>query len=170
MAVFTPNTSMDELDLRFRVYNALYRNGIRTVGEVLRLSDEQFLRMRNVGIGSLRDLDQCLTAHGLQRRNDATGGDSPLSEVPPPGLDRARWLGEQIGLDVDRHPSLYSSELSKRRESFLRVFWALDGAESKVYEGRTSRWYVKPLPGGVSLHLEALARLADEELGEGPID
>ena len=62
------------------------------------------LRLRNMGVGTLRDIDAQLAEHGLKReprpqiRKTADGVMEPLSGPPAPGLDleRARWLGERI--------------------------------------------------------------------------
>jgi len=61
---------IEELDLTVRAYNVLKREGINTIGEVVKLSVGEVLDMRNMGEGGLRSVQDRLTAHGLKLRED----------------------------------------------------------------------------------------------------
>ena len=50
------NTPIDELEVSARVYNRLVNNGVKTVGDARKLSDNDFLRFYNFGRKSLREL------------------------------------------------------------------------------------------------------------------
>src|SRR5918992_1877434 len=52
---------IEELDLPMRAYNSLKRNNITKVGQILALSDDEFLRMRNFGQKSLDELKERLS-------------------------------------------------------------------------------------------------------------
>lgn len=56
---------IEELDLPMRAYNSLKRNNITKVGQVLALSDDEFLRMRNFGQKSLDELKERLALRGF---------------------------------------------------------------------------------------------------------
>jgi DNA-directed RNA polymerase subunit alpha len=56
---------IEELDLPMRAYNSLKRNNITKVGQILALSDDEFLRMRNFGQKSLDELKERLALRGF---------------------------------------------------------------------------------------------------------
>jgi DNA-directed RNA polymerase subunit alpha len=56
---------IEELDLPMRAYNSLKRNSITKIGQVLSLSDDEFLRMRNFGQKSLDELKERLALRGF---------------------------------------------------------------------------------------------------------
>src|SRR5918999_1095473 len=65
---------IEELDLPMRAYNSLKRNSITKIGQVLSLSDEEFLRMRNFGQKSLDELKERLAPpRGLHPRPPPMG-------------------------------------------------------------------------------------------------
>lgn len=45
-----------ELGLSARSYNALYRNGIDTVQQLQKMSEEDLQKIRNLGAGSIREI------------------------------------------------------------------------------------------------------------------
>ena len=59
------DTPIEDLDLPMRAYNSLKRNNITKVGQVLALSDDEFLRMRNFGKKSLDELKERLALRGF---------------------------------------------------------------------------------------------------------
>ena len=59
------DTPIEDLDLPMRAYNSLKRNNITKVGQVLALSDDEFLRMRNFGRKSLDELKERLALRGF---------------------------------------------------------------------------------------------------------
>jgi hypothetical protein len=52
---------IEELDLTVRSFNALTRRGVKTVGEILELTDEQLLAFKNLGRTSLVDIRRAVT-------------------------------------------------------------------------------------------------------------
>jgi DNA-directed RNA polymerase subunit alpha len=72
------DTQIEELDLSVRAYNCLKRSGITRVGQVLMMSEEDLLAVRNFGEKSLNELKDSLQAHHL---------------LPTPN-QVARYLGE----------------------------------------------------------------------------
>jgi len=72
---------IEELDLPMRAYNSLKRNSITKIGQVLSLSDEEFLRMRNFGQKSLDELKERLALRGFIAP-EATSMSSDESDLP----------------------------------------------------------------------------------------
>ena len=56
---------IEELDLPMRAYNSLKRNNIVKVGQLLQLSDDDLLRMRNFGRKSLDEMKERLRMRGF---------------------------------------------------------------------------------------------------------
>ncbi len=67
---------IEELDLPMRAYNSLKRNNIVKVGQLLQLSDDDLLRMRNFGKKSLDEMKERLRMRGFM-----------LPETESDGLD-----------------------------------------------------------------------------------
>lgn len=59
---------IEELDLSVRSYNCLKRASINTVGELNQLTEEDLMRVRNLGRKSLKEVIQKLREHGLSLR------------------------------------------------------------------------------------------------------
>ncbi len=60
--------TIDELDLSVRAFNCLKRAGINTVGELVQKSQEDMMKVRNLGKKSLEEVGQKLAALGLSLR------------------------------------------------------------------------------------------------------
>ncbi|MDP2728347.1 MAG: DNA-directed RNA polymerase subunit alpha [Dehalococcoidia bacterium] len=60
--------SIEELDLSVRAYNCLKRSGITKIGQILEMSDEELLAVRNFGQKSLDELKERLAQHGFVLR------------------------------------------------------------------------------------------------------
>ncbi|MDN5344194.1 MAG: DNA-directed polymerase subunit alpha [Clostridia bacterium] len=60
--------SIEELDLSVRSYNCLKRAGINTVGELLQRTEEDMMKVRNLGKKSLEEVTQKLNEMGLSLR------------------------------------------------------------------------------------------------------
>lgn len=60
--------TIEELDLSVRSYNCLKRAGINTVGELCAKTDEEMIKVRNLGKKSLEEVKQKLEAIGLGLR------------------------------------------------------------------------------------------------------
>ena len=58
-------TPIEKLQLSPRSYNCLKRAGINTVGDVVRMSEAELLRIRNFGQKPLEELRQRLDEHGF---------------------------------------------------------------------------------------------------------
>ncbi len=57
--------TIEELDLSVRSYNCLKRAGINTVGELVRKTEEEMMKVRNLGKKSLEEVEQKLNELGF---------------------------------------------------------------------------------------------------------
>jgi DNA-directed RNA polymerase subunit alpha len=64
------NVPIEELNLSVRAYNALKRHNITRVREILQMSDEELLSIRNFGDKSKQELREALIAHGFLEPGD----------------------------------------------------------------------------------------------------
>jgi DNA-directed RNA polymerase subunit alpha len=87
---------IEELDLPMRAYNSLKRNNITKVGQVLALSDDEFLRMRNFGKKSLDELKERLALRGFISP-ETTDGSADESDLPA-----SAELDEAVAAELDR--------------------------------------------------------------------
>lgn len=62
--------SLGELDLEARTYNVLHHNGYKTIGDVVLLTEREFLKLRNAGKHALDDLKYRLSEYGLSMADD----------------------------------------------------------------------------------------------------
>ncbi len=60
--------SIEELDLSVRSYNCLKRAGINTVGELVMKTEDDMMKVRNLGKKSLEEVDEKLNSLGLGLR------------------------------------------------------------------------------------------------------
>jgi DNA-directed RNA polymerase subunit alpha len=60
--------SIEELDLSVRSYNCLKRAGINTVGELIMKTEEDMMKVRNLGKKSLEEVDEKLLSLGFGLR------------------------------------------------------------------------------------------------------
>jgi len=80
------DTPIEELDLSVRAFNCLKRSGITRVGQVLTMSQDDLLAVRNFGEKSLNELKDTLTARkflpdmGNNNNSGATDGDLDLDD------------------------------------------------------------------------------------------
>ncbi|MGH7163484.1 MAG: DNA-directed RNA polymerase subunit alpha C-terminal domain-containing protein, partial [Planctomycetota bacterium] len=61
---------ISDLDLSVRASNCLEAENVRTVGDLVRLSEADLLAMKNFGKTSLREVKQKLANHGLSLEMD----------------------------------------------------------------------------------------------------
>jgi DNA-directed RNA polymerase subunit alpha len=61
--------TIEELDLSVRSYNCLKRAGINTVGELIQRTEEDMMKVRNLGKKSLEEVVQKLAELGLKLRS-----------------------------------------------------------------------------------------------------
>ncbi|MDO8689322.1 MAG: DNA-directed RNA polymerase subunit alpha [Dehalococcoidia bacterium] len=66
--------SIEELDLSVRAYNCLKRSGITKIGQILEMSDEELLAVRNFGQKSLDELKERLAQRGFVLRPSSEEG------------------------------------------------------------------------------------------------
>jgi len=69
---------IEDLNLSVRAYNCLKRAGITKVGQILEMSADDLLGVRNFGQKSLDELRERLAAHGLLEHSRL--GDEDLAE------------------------------------------------------------------------------------------
>lgn len=60
--------SIEELDLSVRSYNCLKRAGINSVGELITKTEDEMMKVRNLGKKSLEEVDEKLDSLGLSLR------------------------------------------------------------------------------------------------------
>jgi len=60
---------IEELDMSVRLFNALKRAGISTVGGLLKMREEEIIKIRNLGRKSLKELKECLAEHNLELKS-----------------------------------------------------------------------------------------------------
>ncbi len=78
---------IEVLDLSSRTYNCLKRSQITTVGQILTMSEDELLGLRNFGQKSLQELHEKLAEHGIVTSSDGSSrrsdeGDEDLDEEP----------------------------------------------------------------------------------------
>lgn len=74
---------IEELGLRIRSCNCLRRAGFRTVGELLLVSREEVMRVRNFGKPCLKDLEDHLEALGVALRAEGSSGETTDGTAQP---------------------------------------------------------------------------------------
>lgn len=56
---------IEDLELSVRAYNCMEMNGIKTLGELIKWNRKDLLNLRNLGRGTLNELDQIVDYYGL---------------------------------------------------------------------------------------------------------
>ncbi len=104
-------TPIEELDLSVRTYNALKRAQITKVGQVVEMSDDDLMAVRNFGRKSLDELRQRLTDRGFMSPDDVqtSGEDGGEDELGGEGNgdDLSQYELDEEGvplLDVSGQP------------------------------------------------------------------
>ena len=69
-------TPIEDLDLTVRSYNCLKREGINTVSELINLSEDQLMNIRNFGSKSVDEVRDKLTSMGLRFKDAVPGFDA----------------------------------------------------------------------------------------------
>ena len=69
------STPIEDLDLTVRSYNCLKREGINTVSELIALSEDQLMNIRNFGSKSVDEVREKLSALGLRFKDAVPGFD-----------------------------------------------------------------------------------------------
>jgi DNA-directed RNA polymerase subunit alpha len=65
----TKEKKIEELDLSVRSYNCLKRAGITTIGELAQKTEEEMMRVRNLGRKSLKEVIQKLRENGFELKH-----------------------------------------------------------------------------------------------------
>ena len=100
-------TPIERLDLSPRTLNCLKRAHITKVGDVLEMSDDDLLKIRNFGVKSLEELRETLTERGMasypKDSNELADSDFSLTKpLAPMGLtDRSEDFRELVDADND---------------------------------------------------------------------
>lgn len=71
---------IEDLDLSVRSYNCLKRAGIHTVGELTQKTEEEMMRVRNLGRKSLKEVVQKLREIGLDLKRPAYGDETNFDD------------------------------------------------------------------------------------------
>lgn len=74
------DTKIDELDLSVRPKNCLKRCGIATVGDLIQKTEEEMMRVRNLGRKSLKEVQQKLREIGLDFKHSYDSDSSDYEE------------------------------------------------------------------------------------------
>jgi Bacterial RNA polymerase, alpha chain C terminal domain/Homing endonuclease associated repeat/Sigma-70, region 4 len=88
----TADVPLSVLWLTVRSRNALRNAGVETVGQLRAMTSEQLLSIRNLGAGSLGDIERALAAHASERGFRFEGSLSPhaMSASPPSSAQRGQ--------------------------------------------------------------------------------
>ena len=104
-------TPIEKLELTPRTLNCLKRSHVSKVGEVLEMSDDELLKIRNFGEKSLVELREKLAEHGV--RDPSEGGAGLVGEISPEDLGELmgdEQSGSDSPSDVPAGMSLEESE------------------------------------------------------------
>lgn len=95
-------TPIKKLNLSRRVYNALFRGGVMTVGDLVSLSTGSLLAFRNIGENSLAEIGSCLSAY-LAEASQLVQNDQPellLDELPIVNQEKSRQIESDLPIEV----------------------------------------------------------------------
>jgi DNA-directed RNA polymerase alpha subunit len=90
------NTPIEELSLSVRTFNCLKRAGIAKVGELLERSDDDLLKIKNLGEKALEEVRRQLGEHGFDSGEEKAEGEAE-PEAEPEAVSEAG--GEEEGLE-----------------------------------------------------------------------
>ena len=86
-----PNRKLEEkieqLDLSVRSYNCLKRHGIETIGDLTKMTQEEMMRVRNLGRKSLKEVEMKLHELGLDLRHSYDYSEENEEEVDEEEFD-----------------------------------------------------------------------------------
>jgi DNA-directed RNA polymerase subunit alpha len=91
------DTPIEVLDLSSRTYNCLKRSQITTVGQLLQMSEEELLGLRNFGQKSLQELHEKLAAHGIIVPDEGRRATYDEDEDEEEEEDYDEWDGRAAG-------------------------------------------------------------------------
>lgn len=129
------DTPIEDLDLSVRAYNCLKRAGITKVGQVLQMTQEDLLGVRNFGRKSLDELRERLQARGLLENSRLAPTEEEEAEAEEAELEpeMAATLGEAAGIhpvETEIEPEPEEEEI----EDFTRLGVRRHPGEAKEEE------------------------------------
>ena len=95
-------TPIEKLELSPRTLNCLKRSHISKVGEVLEMSDEELLKIRNFGEKSLVELKEKLVEHGVTDLPGSAAG--AVADISPEDL--GELMGDEAGDSPTEAPGI----------------------------------------------------------------
>lgn len=102
---------IEDLDLSVRAYNCLKRSGITKIGQLLEMSEEDLLAVRNFGQKSLDELKQRLEAMGYTTRSErAEGAEEEAKDAQAGEGEEAEAADEGELTAEDVGPAVYEPE------------------------------------------------------------
>lgn len=72
---------IEDMDFSIRTYNVLKRNGINTLNDILAMSDNQLMKLRNLGKRSFTEIKECIGKVALSVSDDGDGDEPDLAEL-----------------------------------------------------------------------------------------
>ena len=113
-------TPIEKLELTPRTLNCLKRSHVSKVGEVLEMSDDELLKIRNFGEKSLVELREKLAEHGVKDPAEGTSG--TVGEISPEDL--GELMGDErteadLASEVPVGMSLEESNEPENEDEFI---------------------------------------------------
>ena len=123
-------TPIERLELSHRTLNCLKRAHITRVGEVLEMSDEELLKIRNFGEKSLSELRSRLAEQGVD--SESASPDPALTPVPAGALAEAFAEAEERGMEGIT--VVQSSQPAEDLQGTLDTVVGSDSADEEDYD------------------------------------
>lgn len=92
--VKAPDARIEELDFSVRTYNCLKKANILTIGELVRITEQDLLGIRNFGRKSLTEVKEKLAQLGLSLKSSGVSGESEESSA-------GEELGDETTLETE---------------------------------------------------------------------
>ena len=116
------DTPIEDLDLSVRAYNCLKRAGITRVGQVLEMTEDDLLGVRNFGRKSLDELRERLASRNLLDKSRLIAAEEISAEGEPvemagiEGEDESEATDEELASDFDEEEEEEEEELEESLE------------------------------------------------------
>lgn len=112
--LYKPNTSISELDLSVRSYNALKRVGVDTIGKLARMSEEDLYSVRNLGEKSIKETLRLLEEY--QQKTVKLKDILKIMKQTKASIQDEYW-GEEVRQMCEKYPVI--NALSSRAFMYL---------------------------------------------------
>ena len=66
----TSHTRIEDLDFSVRTYNCLKRAGKNTLGDIVEMTDADFMKVRNLGRKSMEEAKNCIKKYGFEVKGE----------------------------------------------------------------------------------------------------